>query len=178
LSRRRTLRSHQEIPQTNLGHLSVLYHRNLPRAFLPPPEQHSLPRYQARKHPAGPGRPRQDRRLGPGQAEHVRGGAGVLLLRQSRIHVSRDDPPVLLYPLRAGHTYPVDFYCMGALLYELLVGLPPFYSRDPNEIYESVLSEELTFPEEVALTSECKSLLRGLLCKDAKQRLGSIHGVK
>jgi serine/threonine protein kinase len=42
---------------------------------------------------------------------------------------------------------------MGALLYELLIGLPPFYSRDPNEIYESVLSEELTFPDDVPLTS-------------------------
>jgi len=34
--------------------------------------------------------------------------------------------------LQVGHTYPVDFYCMGALLYELLIGLPPFYSRDTN----------------------------------------------
>lgn len=67
---------------------------------------------------------------------------------------------------------------MGALLYELLYGLPPFYSRDPNQIYEAVLSEELTFPEDVPITNECRSLLRGLLCKDSKQRLGSIHGVK
>ena len=67
---------------------------------------------------------------------------------------------------------------MGALLYELLTGLPPYYSRDPNEIYEAVLSEELTFPPDVPLTSECKSLLKGLLCKEPKQRLGSIHGVK
>ena len=28
------------------------------------------------------------------------------------------------------------------------------------------------------LTSECKSLLKSLLCKESKQRLGSIHGVK
>jgi serum/glucocorticoid-regulated kinase 2 len=67
---------------------------------------------------------------------------------------------------------------MGALLYELLIGLPPFYSRDTNQIYEAVLAEELDFPEDVPLTTECKSLLRGLLCKDAKQRLGSMHGVK
>lgn len=79
---------------------------------------------------------------------------------------------------RVGHTFPVDYYCMGALLYELLTGLPPYYSRDPNEIYEAVLSEELTFPSDISLTSECRSLLRGLLCKEPKQRLGSIHGVK
>ena len=48
-----------------------------------------------------------------------------------------------------------------------------------------MLSEELNFPEDVHLTTECKSLMRGLLCKDSKQRLGnllvdagSIHGVK
>jgi serum/glucocorticoid-regulated kinase 2 len=64
---------------------------------------------------------------------------------------------------------------MGALLYELLIGLPPFYSRDTNEIYEAVLSEELEFPAEVPLTSECKSLLKSLLCKESKQRLGTFY---
>jgi serum/glucocorticoid-regulated kinase 2 len=73
---------------------------------------------------------------------------------------------------RVGHTYPVDFYCAGALLYELLTGLPPFYSQDANEIYEAVLQEELTFPIETPLTGECQNLLRGLLNKDPKQRLG------
>jgi serine/threonine protein kinase len=67
---------------------------------------------------------------------------------------------------------------MGALLYELLIGLPPFYSRDTNEIYEAVLSEELEFPPEIALTPECKSLLRSLLCKDSKQRLGNFHFIQ
>jgi serum/glucocorticoid-regulated kinase 2 len=73
---------------------------------------------------------------------------------------------------RTGHTYPVDFYCVGALLYELLTGLPPFYSQDPNEIYEAVLQEDLSFPVDVPISNECKGLLRGLLNKDPKQRLG------
>lgn len=61
---------------------------------------------------------------------------------------------------------------MGALLYELLTGLPPFYSQDPNEIYEAVLVEDIVYPEDVQLTTECKSLLKSLLCKDPKHRLG------
>ena len=29
---------------------------------------------------------------------------------------------------------------------KLVTGLPPFYSHDTDEIYQSILSEELTFP--------------------------------
>ena len=34
------------------------------------------------------------------------------------------------YNNRSGHSYSVDYYCLGALLYELVTGNPPFYSRD------------------------------------------------
>ena len=33
---------------------------------------------------------------------------------------------------RKGHSYEIDFYCLGALLYELVIGLPPYYSRNQN----------------------------------------------
>ena len=32
--------------------------------------------------------------------------------------------------LRSGHSFAVDYYSLGALLYELVTGLPPYYSRD------------------------------------------------
>lgn len=35
---------------------------------------------------------------------------------------------------RGGHGYSVDFYTLGALLHELIIGLPPFYSKDPEEM--------------------------------------------
>jgi serum/glucocorticoid-regulated kinase 2 len=47
---------------------------------------------------------------------------------------------------KAGHSYPVDYYCLGAMLYELVVGIPPFYSKNTKEIYRSALVEEVAFP--------------------------------
>lgn len=41
---------------------------------------------------------------------------------------------------RTGHSYEVDFYTLGALLHELVLGLPPFYSRDPEEMINNILN--------------------------------------
>ncbi|CAD8101305.1 unnamed protein product [Paramecium primaurelia] len=79
--------------------------------------------------------------------------------------------------LKVGHNVQVDHYCLGALLYELVTGLPPYYSRDTDEIYESILNEELTFPEKLNLSSDIKNLLQGLLCKQPSERLGANKGL-
>ena len=51
-------------------------------------------------------------------------------------------------------------------MYELVTGLPPFYSENSDEIYEAILTEELTFPKNLVLSKEIKDLLTKLLCKD------------
>ena len=85
-------------------------------------------------------------------------------------------PPEMIQ--KTGHGYGVDFYTLGALLYELVTGLPPFYSRDEEEIKEAIIHEQLTFPDHVELSAEIKSLLSGLLNKNPKLRLGSMKGLK
>jgi len=60
---------------------------------------------------------------------------------------------------------------MGILLYEMLVGLPPFYSENMNEMYELILKAPLKFPSFVP--SDAQSLLKGLLERDEGKRLGS-----
>lgn len=61
--------------------------------------------------------------------------------------------------LKTGHNIQVDHYCLGVLLYELVTGLPPYYSKNVKEIYNSILKEDLNFPSDLILSSEIKVLI-------------------
>ncbi|RXM98306.1 Serine/threonine-protein kinase Sgk3 [Acipenser ruthenus] len=65
----------------------------------------------------------------------------------------------------------VDWWCLGSVLYEMLYGLPPFYSRDTAEMYENILHKPLTVRP--GATSAAWSILEGLLEKERTKRLGS-----
>jgi serum/glucocorticoid-regulated kinase 2 len=64
----------------------------------------------------------------------------------------------------------VDWWTLGILLFEMLTGLPPFYSEDQNEMYQRILEEDLTFPMFVAPLA--RDILTKLLEKDPRKRLG------
>lgn len=79
--------------------------------------------------------------------------------------------------LKSGHTLQLDLYCLGALLYELVTGLPPFYSRNTDEIYNRILNSKLTFPSTLQMSNSIKDLLTGLLAKNPKKRIDNIDGL-
>ncbi|XP_061352908.1 uncharacterized protein LOC133297734 [Gastrolobium bilobum] len=87
-------------------------------------------------------------------------------------------PEVLL---KKGYGLECDWWSLGATMYEMLVGYPPFYSDDPISTCRKIVnwSTHLKFPEEAKLSAEAKDLLCRLLC-NVEQRLGTegAHEIK
>merc|ERR1711924_398036 len=63
----------------------------------------------------------------------------------------------------------VDVWGLGVLLYEFLVGQPPFMEDDESATYKKIASGELRFPPQ--LTREATDLISRLLHKDPRQRI-------
>jgi len=70
-----------------------------------------------------------------------------------------------------GHSFPVDWWSLGTLIYEMLTGLPPFYSEVTSEMYQKIVSGELVFPQE--MSDDICDLISGLLERDPEDRIGA-----
>ncbi|KHJ95796.1 kinase domain protein [Oesophagostomum dentatum] len=78
--------------------------------------------------------------------------------------------------LKKPYDVSVDWWCLGSVLYEMLYGLPPFYSRDHNEMYNRIVNEPLKIKRSISATSS--DLITALLQKDKHKRLGSKEDFK
>jgi serum/glucocorticoid-regulated kinase 2 len=71
------------------------------------------------------------------------------IFKQDEISFSFCGSPEYMCPeilKREGHNKLVDFYTLGAILYEMLTGLPPYYTNNKGEMTMRILESELTFP--------------------------------
>ena len=64
----------------------------------------------------------------------------------------------------------MDWWTLGILIFEMLVGEPPWVHDDPMGIYEQILSGKLFLPR--ALNRTAKNLLKHLLTADTTVRFG------
>eukprot|EP00761_Pharyngomonas_kirbyi_P012780 gb/GECH01012807.1/.p1 GENE.gb/GECH01012807.1/~~gb/GECH01012807.1/.p1 ORF type:complete len:355 (+),score=81.78 gb/GECH01012807.1/:1-1065(+) len=73
-----------------------------------------------------------------------------------------------------GHGKAVDWWALGILMYEMLVGYPPFFDESPFKIYEKILENRVTYPR--FIEPRAKDLIQSLLTTDTTKRLGALAG--
>ncbi|KAF9138212.1 Serine/threonine-protein kinase, partial [Linnemannia schmuckeri] len=82
--------------------------------------------------------------------------------------------------LQQGYGQECDWWSLGAIMFECLVGYPPFCSENAHETYRKIMNwrEQLYFPEDVHLSPDAEDLIRRLICSP-EMRLGrhSVHEI-
>ncbi|OCT67373.1 hypothetical protein XELAEV_18038668mg [Xenopus laevis] len=72
------------------------------------------------------------------------------------------------------YTRAVDWWALGVMVYEMLLGMRPFTGYDRDFIYDSIMEDEPCYP--ASMDSGALSFISELLKKNAEERLGSTPG--
>lgn len=73
---------------------------------------------------------------------------------------------------KSGHGKAADWWSFGSFVFEMLTGLPPFYSNASRErLFRKILVSKIHMPR--FISRDAQMLLKGLLCRNPAQRLGS-----
>lgn len=68
----------------------------------------------------------------------------------------------------------MDWWALGVLLYEMLAGQPPFEADNEDDLFESILHDDVLYP--VWLSKDAVSILKGFMTKSPARRLGVAGG--
>ncbi|CAN8302863.1 unnamed protein product, partial [Cochlearia groenlandica] len=76
--------------------------------------------------------------------------------------------------LGKGHGATADWWSVGIILYELIVGIPPFNDAQPQQIFDNILNRDIPWPHiPDEMSYEAHDLIDRLLTADPHQRLGA-----
>jgi len=69
-----------------------------------------------------------------------------------------------------GHSYEVDIWSLGVIMYTMLFGRPPFDTSDVKTTYRRIRYNQYSFPEGVSVSSQAKDLITDILKTDPRSR--------
>lgn len=75
-----------------------------------------------------------------------------------------------------GHSFEVDTWSLGVILYTLLVGKPPFETNDVKATYRKIRNISYTFPADVHISPEAKNLIQRTLqsCPESRPTVNDL----
>lgn len=79
--------------------------------------------------------------------------------------------PEILEGKSGGHSYEVDLWAIGVIIFTLLTGRPPFETDDVKETYKRIKINSYKFPDHILISQDAKDLIKSLLIIDPKMRL-------
>lgn len=77
---------------------------------------------------------------------------------------------------QGGHSYEVDIWSFGVVLYTMLIGRPPFETSDVKATYRRIRYNDYSFPENVPVSEASRDLIRSILRTDPQTR-PSLEGI-
>ncbi|KAA0176329.1 hypothetical protein FNF27_02026 [Cafeteria roenbergensis] len=102
------------------------------------------------------------------------GLATKLMTKQERKRTVCGTPnyiaPEVLDAGEEGHSFEVDVWSLGVILYTMLVGRPPFETRDVKQTYALIRRASFDFPPSSHVSPEAKDLVRAMLTVDPARR--------
>jgi len=75
------------------------------------------------------------------------------------------------------YTKAIDWWSVGTLIYEMLTGLPPFYTEDEENMYHRIMTANIDFSKPY-FSPEAQDLIKKFLNRDPLQRLQDPREIK
>jgi len=78
---------------------------------------------------------------------------------------------------QSGHDKGVDWWALGILIYEMLIGVTPFFNKNKNTLLTKIQTAKVVFPDrkryKIDYSDDMMDLIVKLLDKDKSKRLGA-----
>lgn len=71
---------------------------------------------------------------------------------------------------KQGHSYEVDIWSIGVIIYTLIIGKPPFETSDVKTTYKRIRMNAYNFPDNVPITDHARDIITQILNNDPSKR--------